>query len=270
MSYRVNKLVAVTPVFNEERYIMQWLEHVAVFCDHIVISDGGSTDGTLRAIEEFVAFQAQSAQTAPSNLRVASVTLIDHSDLQGEPYRGFNEGAVRNRLMAELDSEDWALVLDVDEMLDDLCVAEMDDLLRYLEARRAVSCTFKLVAFWGSMKEFRVNDPLDPRWDVGVCRMLRGSVRYNEEVNHAIPVLTSAHPRQRAVRHDYQCFHLHYAEGPLKPGDNRRNDVGVDGGIIDWHKYCTQDHPEGYRVRLQSLHRSRYILPSVLQEESWF
>ena len=100
------RLTACCPVLNESTFIELWLKAVSEYCDEIVITDGGSTDGTVEAILEF-----QKTSKVPIDLKVQKQT--------GRPYSDdWNESVVRNDLLDRCHG-DWIFCIDPDEFLGD-------------------------------------------------------------------------------------------------------------------------------------------------------
>ena len=96
------KVVAIIPVYNEERHIGRCLESLSNFIDGIVILDDGSTDRTLEILSQYPKVW-QILRTRPESKR--------------NWYDARNHLRL-NRALAEF-NPDWVIRIDADETFDD-------------------------------------------------------------------------------------------------------------------------------------------------------
>ena len=204
-----HKITVATPVLNEDFFLPVWLACVQMFADEIVVTDGGSTDASVKILLDF-------SQENPE---------ID-VDLKYEPQKGkpysddWNEGMVRNDLLARA-TGDFIVFLDADELMRYVDVLSVIGTMQREEANRAM---FIHIPFWGDFQTVRVNTKEDQHWfGVNVARIVRkGTCHFSDAKHHCIlhgePVLDSPG----------LLFHMHYAFGPsrLKEGDCRLYDFG--------------------------------------------
>lgn len=224
-------LAVVAPVLNEIFFLDYWYTSVAQYADQIILSDGGSTDGTLEWLYKMD--------------RIDERIVLLHHTQEGLPYTvGWKENEVRNRLLESVTCE-WTLCLDIDEMLHDsfrerkleLTTADFDGIYG-----------FQMIAFWKNLHTQRINHPRDRRWNVPLHRMWRTrmGLRYSSEAHHCYLLYAGQPAWQLPLKTVRGCpvFHLHYGCGPrIKFNDNRRGDVGRLENVEepDWSRYEKRD-----------------------------
>ena len=206
----MTRISVAAPILNEARHIDLWWQCVGQFANEVVITDGGSTDGTLTEI-----FEAQ--------YLLPKIEWDISARIQtGEPYSpDWNEGAVRNDLLSRV-TGDYCVLLDADELVSPLDVKLV---MGMMEFRNAPIAYLRWVTFWGDTSHVRVNTWRDRRWNgVWVPRIIKmgAGVHYDNKKHHC-----RLHGGRR-VYVDVPLFHMHYAYGPdgLKKHDNRRFDFG--------------------------------------------
>jgi glycosyltransferase involved in cell wall biosynthesis len=194
------KLTVISPCYQEIRFIRGWLENCRLFADEVIISEGGSTDGTREVIADF-------SSRFPGWIRV-----LEHPQDANPQLNLWNE-PVRRRALAEAVTDGYMIALDVDEMLP-------DDARAQLECTLSPKYEFALIQtqFWRSPRYIRVGVPGDEHWGpIGkVCIFPAGTVTVGDEPNHAR--WHCALPRfDLPVRK----FHLHYLFARAKVFENR-------------------------------------------------
>lgn len=195
------------PILNEQFFIQGWLKCVSQFADELVITDGGSKDGTISILLRW-------AEAYPEIL-----TDIAYKPQTGLPYSDdWNEGAVRNDLLLRC-TKDYILLLDADEYV---TAPDLQAAIEVMETQKANRGMMKMVPFWDSLEAVRINSPDDEHWHhVKVARLARkGTCRFNDLPHHC-PLTGTPVIDVPAL-----LYHFHYAFGPsrLKQNDNRRYD----------------------------------------------
>lgn len=206
-----SRITVATPILNEAFFLQGWLKCVAEIADQVVVTDGGSTDNSVKQLLKF-------SEDHPE----IDVDL-KYAPQEGKPYSDdWNEGVVRNDLI-ERSNGDFIVLLDADELITwadlRMVIGLMNDNIPELANRANI----KHVPFWGDFRHVRLNTKEDPRWFGGdVARIIRNNktCKYNEAKHHCglggEPVIVT----------EGKLFHCHYAFGTkqLKEGDCRLYD----------------------------------------------
>jgi glycosyltransferase involved in cell wall biosynthesis len=131
------KLIATTPVRDEEWILERSLTDLSLYVDEIVVLDDGSTDRTPEIIRSF-----------------PKVTSIHTNPIGTKPFGNGQESVNRNRLlsMARARNAEVILQIDADEVFEDKIKTELPNIL----AKRA-STRFQLCHLWGDIDHFRVD-----------------------------------------------------------------------------------------------------------------
>jgi glycosyltransferase involved in cell wall biosynthesis len=204
------KISVCAPCLNEEFFMPIWLEAVSVYADQIVLTDGGSSDGTLDIIGQFME-------------QHANISVDFQLQLQsGKPYSDdWHENEVRTDLLNRCIHSTIAFI-DIDEVVDPnvfSMVRSGDNALYYLQ----------FVPFWEDLKHVRMNTTKDWHWfGVRIPRVVWGKGWHFGElphhcmINNRFPYLNVTLPNP--------LYHLHYGFGDagLKNRDNRNPDLGYD------------------------------------------
>lgn len=194
-------LTVTTLCYQEIQFIRAWLENVLLFADRVLISEGGSTDGTLEVIAEY------------QRIHGDRIVVVPWSQSTTPEIDNYEEGARRNQLCNMVD-EGFQVRLDVDEMLADNF---RERITPYLDPD--VCITGQWTNFWRSPHMIRIGTPSDEHW--GPCpRYLlfpAGKVRFDDRTVHSHP-----HPSS-AVKHlpDLIIYHYHYLLAYPKVKENR-------------------------------------------------
>jgi len=194
------KLTAISPCYQEIRFIQAWLENCRLWADEVIISEGGSTDGTEVVIREY-------AECYPGWIRVK-----EHPQDKNPQVNFWNESQRRNALVEGV-SEGYMVACDVDEMLPDDARARLESLL-------TPHFSFSLVFthLWRSRRYIRIGVPGDEHWGpIGKMSVFpAGSVRAGGEINHTQWLCDLPRLDLKICK-----FHLHYLFDRPKVFENR-------------------------------------------------
>ncbi|WP_235958808.1 glycosyltransferase [Paenibacillus silvestris] len=230
------RLTVIAPILNEEKLLPLFLESAASYADEILIVDGGSTDASVRIIDEWK--------------KRANIRLF-HMKQTGLPYSDdWNESVVRNFLVDQA-AGDWIMAIDADEIMDD---SFRDALPRLMAQKETDAISFPWVQFWMNPQTIRINAANDNHWSVNKYLMWRNhiGIRYDDAKNHCKLQMFGRYmweiPNKVEV---IPAYHYHYAFGSrVKANDNRRRDVdqylGKPTGRIEYDiltKPFTGKHP---------------------------
>lgn len=196
------KLTVTAPCFNETKFIRAWLQNCLDFgADRIVVSEGGSTDGTREILNEF-----QRAHGADR------LTILEHPQTPNPMRGGWNETA-RRQALTEHVREGVEVLLDVDEMLPD----DFRDLLD-AEWKPGDVALLRWCNFWRSPNYIRVGIEADPCWGPipKACVFPAGSLAWTGGWNHAETRCDLPGVRLNGIK-----FHYHYLYGEAKAFENR-------------------------------------------------
>lgn len=217
-----SKISICAPMLNEMFFLPFWWKCVSQFADQVVITDGGSVDGTAK-------FFADLDNDVSNQVEVDIIVRPQ----EGDPYcDSWNEGEVRNDLLSRC-TGDYIFLLDADEIVDMGDVKNIVSLLNTHPEKSLANLYF--VPFWGDLHSVRESTEEDPRWHgTQIARIIRrGLWSYNALKHHCYLYHKDFGRGVRAFQDasmDTGCklYHLHYAFG--KPGmkfrDNRRGDLG--------------------------------------------
>ncbi len=223
-----SKISVCAPVLNEMFFLPFWWKCVSQFADEVVITDGGSIDGTVTFFNALI---------ADFNNNV-DIDIVVHKQ-EGDPYcDSWNEGVVRNDLLSRC-TGDYIFLLDADEIIDTGAAQGIVSFLNSCPEKSLLNLSF--VPFWGDLYSVRVNTETDPRWlGTQIARVIRKDFwsynalkhhcyLYHREFGRDIRAFDNA-----SVDTGHKLYHLHYAFGKdgMKFRDNRRGDLG-DPDAID-------------------------------------
>ncbi|MFC5452615.1 glycosyltransferase [Paenibacillus aestuarii] len=205
------RLSVIAPILNEEKFLPLFLESVASYADEILILDGGSTDASVRIINEWK--------------KRANIRLF-HKKQTGLPYSDdWNESVVRNFLVDQAVG-DWIMAIDADEMIDD---GFRNALPRLMAQKETDAISFPWVQFWMNPQTIRINAANDNHWSVNKYFMWRNhiGIRYDDAKNHCKLQLFGRYMWEIPNKVEpIPVYHYHYAFGSrVKANDNRRRDV---------------------------------------------
>lgn len=220
------------PILNESAFLPCWLKCITEFADEVVVTDGGSDDGSVQIL------------TAYDEMHPDNRLKFNYAPQTGQPYSNdWEEGRVRNELL-ERCTGDYIVLLDADEIVDRETIVEA---VRRMEAEDAIRAVFPHVPFWGDFDTVRVNGEDDRTWmGVGLTRMIRrGATKFNLTKHHC------GMPGEPHVELDLPWYHVHYAYGPdrLKRNDNR----GYDFGTKPIKKPVTREYSGPYPILIDDL-----------------
>jgi len=230
------KITVTTPCFNEIRFVRAWMENVAQFADSILISDGGSTDGTRDILSDW-------ERREPSRVQVLDVGQTP------DPQRyGYHEGPRRQQL-SEMVTEGVQVLLDMDEMMPDDFRAILENCLP-----PGHMGTMTWLNFWRSPMYLRVGVPEDPHWGPlrKACVFPAGAVHWEADNNHArIRCELPETPLPGAK------FHYHYLFARPKAYENRLAEmlaVRTDAPAADIRlRVVNLQHPRALRCLTEQI-----------------
>ena len=130
------KLYVNMMALNERPFLPYVVERLQMFCDHVVIMDNGSTDGSREWLEQCSAD--------------VDVILNQQADLP-------HYGDLRNIMLAQVPIGAWVLKWDADELPSDKMVSHLRDMLEHLPA----TCNGLKVLLYHILKERDTCLPLD-------------------------------------------------------------------------------------------------------------
>ena len=199
---------------NEIHFIELYLRSNLRFADEVVIVDGGSTDGTVDILADYAA-------------RYPGRVIYEVIPQVGRPYsRDWDTGFRRQRCLDRCHS-DFAMRLDVDELVSDKFIEQIPVLLD--DAGNEYSLSFNFVNFWRDWHTVRINHPTNNGqggWE-GLRTLIwpnTGKVSYPDNYHHS-PEYGLWNYKYGSCA-DIDVYHLHYASKVfLKPNDNRRGDL---------------------------------------------
>lgn len=195
------QLTVTALCYQEIRFIRAWLENVLLFADKILISEGGSTDGTLDVIAEY-------QQRHPGRIEVFSFTQYNTGH-----HNNCEEGKRRNMLLNRV-NDGYVIVLDIDELLPDN-TREIIDAVAHPE-RILIG---RWINFWRNPHLIRVGVPHDIHWGPSARAVLfpAGRIQYVEDHAHAAPIINLA----TLCIPELPVFHYHYLFAQPKERENR-------------------------------------------------
>ncbi|WP_428033046.1 glycosyltransferase family 2 protein [Ancylobacter sp.] len=141
------KIICITQLRNEERFLPGFLHHLAPHVDGIVALDEGSTDAT------------------PDILRAEpKVISVLHERRPGPPHS--HEVENRHRLIVEAArlGADWVLCGDADERFEERLLRRLRPAILTREKRGKAVLFFKIVNLWDSPDKYRLDGRSGPRW----------------------------------------------------------------------------------------------------------
>jgi len=196
------KLNVIAPCYQEIRFIRGWLENIRQFADRVVVSDGGSTDGTLEVINVYM-------QKYPQ-----WIELLHHPQSQ-TPERDFWDESFRRQALVDSIKDGFIIRLDIDEMLPDNFRSLVDNKLDMQYKYSAI-----LYNFWRSPMYIRIGTPNDPHWGPFNKEIIfpAGSLSISKDKNHVI--LLCGLPNQ--ILNDVFIYHYHYLFLEKKSFENRK------------------------------------------------
>jgi glycosyltransferase involved in cell wall biosynthesis len=205
------------PVLNEEFFLPVYLESILTspFPYELVITDGGSTDGTREILEQFHRDHPEiyvDLKWAPQS---------------GKPYTDdWHESEIRNDLLSRCSGHYIALI-DADEVVN---TPDLVQIITDMAVNNKTLAQMKMVPFWGDLKHVRLSVPTDYRWfGIPLGRVIKNKTwTYNRKQHHCkLEPSTGDNALDLLLDVDYPIYHLHYGFGQagVKPGDNRRADL---------------------------------------------
>ncbi len=195
------KLTTITPCYQERRFIIGFLENCLTYADEVIISEGGSTDGTREIISDY-------SVAHPGWLRVVEYPQSD------QPQRDMWAEGVRRQAITDMVKEGLIVLCDVDEMLSDNFREVVTTLLPEGHAGQ-VEC----LAFWRSPGYIRIAAKDDEHWGPIWKTMVypAGILRWEDRANEA-HILTKM-PNVRLL--GVNKLHYHYLYANRKCYENR-------------------------------------------------
>ncbi len=214
------KIAIISSVLNEINFIEDYIIQNINYVNEILLSDGGSTDGTLEVIKKYID-------------KGYNIKLFQH--IQGKPYTDeWNHDKILNNLINNTNA-DYIMQIDVDEILD----SNFSNFRKIIVINPETLCYgLRLITFWGNTDNIRVNVDNDNHW--------LGSYKYCifknipeitfKGANHAI----LHYNNDNIFNYNYKylnipLYHLHYTKDKLKVNDNRLNDIGGDYNNPDYN-----------------------------------
>jgi glycosyltransferase involved in cell wall biosynthesis len=134
MKYRI---IAVLVTKNDGEILVNCLTRLSEFCDGIIVTDDGSSDGTAEVLKGF-----------PKVIKVFS----------NQPYSKWNVFRDYNRMLAEVHriQPEWIISIDADDLIDKRFVAAAPSLFANTNVGRY---TLKEVTLWGNKSMYRIDKP---------------------------------------------------------------------------------------------------------------
>jgi glycosyltransferase involved in cell wall biosynthesis len=235
---------AITMVFNEVEFMEMWLENISSMVDSILIMDGGSTDGTVEAIEKF-----KKRALIPVEYFIDKQEGTDYND------KRFDHGGRWNNLISKA-TGNYIL-----QIMVDICFLEDPNLLRGLVALQKDVYVFRCYDFIYSPKVY-----------VGyatarVPRLYRNGLGIKYSTDHAPhEPLVLGEKNLLDVKNrldtDIPIFHYHYCWGrkairdlKLKSWDELLEKRKEIEGKVDGHTYklWTGKFPEAYQKYCEAI-----------------
>lgn len=238
----IDKITMTALCYQEIRFIRGWLENMLLVADRILISEGGSTDGTVEIIQEY-------CHRYPDRIEVFS-----HRQSPFVLEAGCDEGPRRNNLIERV-TEGFVAIADIDEFWPD---DARERLAPILSPDRSLAG--KILQFWRSPHLVRMATPVDTPWTPSPRAMLfpAGSVRYSNDLLHARP--KSCPPW--ITLHTFPIYHYHYLFAEPKHVENR---IGEWNGTEDpdiYLKVFTDPHPTALNFLTETVNFGTLLGPS--------
>ena len=116
------KLSAVVVIKNEGPYLVQFFEHLRIFCDEIIVIDQQSTDNS------------------------SQLSIMYADEVYISPNVGWNE--MDKGYGVELAKNDWVVVLDPDERFPHETVEQLEKAVKTAEEEKCQAVSFIVQNFW--------------------------------------------------------------------------------------------------------------------------
>lgn len=214
------KLTVFTMCLNEIAFIKSYLDSVLEYTDQLIIVDGGSTDGTIEVVQEYI-----------RRINYPEIILIQYKQT-GRPYSEAWDAGKPCNMALDIATGDWRMKLDVDEIMSDKFKDILPELMAMYDDDRIFG--FEMICFWGDLKHRRMNSPEDPRWSCLNHKMWNNKDARFPHFHHS--GLTPAPKNVIPIHQEIYMFHLHYGV-KAKPIDNRRWEMDLtDEQTIDGTK----------------------------------
>lgn len=154
------KIICITQLRNEERFLPGFLHHIAPHVDGIVALDEGSTDAT------------------PDLLRAEPKVVSVLHERRPAPAHA-HESQNRHRLILEAArlGADWVICGDADERYEDRFLRRLRPVLERREARGQRILAVRIVNLWNSRSDYRIDGTCGPRWTPRLFRIPRTVTR---------------------------------------------------------------------------------------------
>lgn len=239
-----NKRISVcAPMLNEEFFLPFWLKCVEEIADEVIITDGGSTDNSVKLVEEWWGKLSRKIDLS-----------LEVKVQEGRPFFDWKEYSVRSAQLEKC-TGDIVCVLDVDEIIEK---KDFEHIIGSVSLGYTMINPLRL-SFWGDLHTIRMSVPNDMRWrPVFVPKIfVRGSWQYTTKVGHhtpLVPALEGVKDRNLTLA---TVFHLHYGFGAkgIKAYDNRLLDVLteplVNDAVIEGAKLSfTLDYSSRFKTQI--------------------